>query len=148
MDLDEELEFDVVVTDAFLTRFSPQYRTKITSKWHRLLRSGGKVITTVRIEPGVSGDSISATPEQADAFRRRALIEARRWQSFIGVQPEVIAQGAQRYAERMTSYSFQSEEEVERLFTDSGFRIESLQICEVPGEMSSTNYAEIIAERE
>jgi hypothetical protein len=147
MDFEPEIKFDVVVTDAFLTRFTPEFRKEILSKWHGLLRQGGKVITTTRIEAGLCSGSTRATPSQADSFRRRALTEARRWQGFLGVAPDTIANGAQRYAERMVSYPFRSEEESNLLWSKCGFHVEISRIKEVPGEMSSTMYIEIMAER-
>ena len=140
--------FDIIATDAFLTRFPRDTRRDVVRKWRSLLAPGGVVLTTVRIEHGLSQSSVQATPEQSDTFRRRALQEARRWQGFLSSPPEAIAILAQRYAERMTSYSLGSEEEARSLFTDVGFVVQSLVIAEVPGEMASTLYAEIVACRE
>lgn len=139
--------FDFLATDAFLTRFDNKLRHAVVEQWHRLLRPGGIIITTARIESGLSGRLIRATPDQADAFRRRALQEARRWQGFIGRPLEEIANGAQRYAERMTSYSLGSAEELSELLTACGFAIDYLQVACVPGEMASTDYAEVVAHR-
>ena len=87
------------------------------------------------------------TQEQADAFRRKAFDEAQRWQGFLTLQPERIAVLAQRYAERMISYSFGSDGEITSLFQEEGFAVTSLSTVEVPGEMASTTYAELVAER-
>jgi hypothetical protein len=140
--------FDVIATDAFLTRFSSAARREVIRKWHDLLAPKGIVVTTVRIERGLSKSSVQATPDQADAFRRKALQEARRWQSFLSCPPERIANLAQRYAERMTSYSFSSEDEVRSLFQDAGLNVKTLIVVEVPGEMASTLYAEVVACRD
>lgn len=137
--------FHIITTDAFLTRFSPDERGAVVKKWFELLTPGGRVVTTVRVEPGLSRLSIHATPEQADAFRRRALQEARRWQGFLRCQPDEIANLAQRYAERMTSYPFTSKADVEVVFTLEGFRLDHSDLVQVPGEMASTLYAEVVA---
>ena len=139
--------FDIITTDAFLTRFPPDERKQVINKWYELLQSNGHIVTTVRIEPGLSKAHIHTTPEQADTFRRRALQEARRWQGFIRCPAEQVANLAKRYAERMISYSFSSEEEVRSLFINAGFTIKSLNIAQVPGEMAITLYAEIVAFR-
>lgn len=137
--------FDIITADAFLTRFSPALRIEVVRKWHSMLAPEGRVVTTVRIEPGLGQFEVQATPEQADAFRRKALQEARRWQGFLPCSPDTIANLAQRYAERMTSFSFSSEEDVRSLFELNGFDIKKLAIAEVPGEMASTLYGEIEA---
>ncbi|MHB8388899.1 MAG: class I SAM-dependent methyltransferase [Acidobacteriaceae bacterium] len=144
----ESRPFDIIVTDAFLTRFSSDARREVVQKWRRLLSPKGTVVTTVRVECGLSKSSIQATPDQADSFRRRALQEARRWQGFLSCPPNRIANLAQRYAERMTSYSLSSEDEVRSLFHDAGFNVKTLILTEVPGEMASTQYAEVVACRD
>ena len=138
--------FDLIATDAFLTRFSASDQGKVIRRWGMLLKPGGRVVTTVRIEPGLTKPSVLATPDQADSFRRRAIQEARRWQGFLRCAPEEIANLAQRYAERMVSFSLGSEESVRSLFKDAGFSVTRLELAEVPGEMASTIYAEIVAE--
>jgi hypothetical protein len=139
--------FNLIATDAFLTRFAPEGRLAVVRKWYDLLSPNGFVVTTIRIEPGSSNKQVRATPSEADIFRRRALQEARKWQSFIRCHAEQIADLAQRYAERMTSYSLGSEAEVKSLFSDAGFKIEQCNLNTVPGEMASTLYAEIVARR-
>lgn len=141
----EALPFDIIATDAFLTRFPAELRLAVVKKWRSLLTAKGAIVTTVRIEPGIAKSAVLATPEQADNFRRRALQEARRWQGFLPCAPERIANLAQRYAERMTSYSFASEAEVRSLFKEAGMIISELRLAEVPGEMASTLYAEVVA---
>lgn len=139
--------FDLIVTDAFLTRFPPEMRSQIVRKWALLLRPGGKVVTTVRIETGLGAEYAVATPDQADAFRKRAMQEAQRWQDFLPLSPEVIANRAQRYAERMISFSIKSIDEIRQLFEDQSFQIDDLRTTVVPGEMASTAYAQIVATR-
>lgn len=137
--------FDLIATDAFLTRFTPEERATVVRKWHELLRSQGFVVTTVRLEPGISHSRVCATPSEAEAFRRRAFQEARRWQGFIRSPAEQIANLSQRYAERMVSYSVGSQEEVLSLFTEAGFVVKRCDLNTVPGEMASTLYAEVVA---
>ena len=139
--------FDCIVTDAFLTRFSPEERNDVVRQWSLLLRPGGLVITTTRIErPGVTG-VVRATPAQADAFRHRAMREAKKWADFLAVSPSEIGTRAQRYAERMTSHPIVSEKEARALFTDNGFEIRSFDLIDSPGEMLPTTYAEIVASK-
>ncbi len=137
--------FDLIVTDAFLTRFTPEECRAVLDSWATLLRSGGHVVTTIRIEPGLSRGRVHTTPEQADAFRRRALQEARRWQGFIRCAPEQVANLAQRYAERMVSYPLESESAVRAQFEHAGFEVTRLDRAQVPGEMAGTLYAEVVA---
>ncbi len=144
---DPDARFDLVTTDAFLTRFPPSERPRVISAWKRLLRPGGQVVTTVRVEEGLATEVVRTTPQQVAAFRSKALQEAKRWQGFLGMSPEETATQAATYAERMVSYSFRSVDEVLRLLTEAGFSVPRLIQKEVPGEMASTLYCEIVAQR-
>jgi hypothetical protein len=139
---------DCVVTDAFLTRFSPVERVSVVQKWHSLLvPAKGKVITTTRIETPAADGMVRATPAQSDSFRHRAIREANKWADFLSASPAEIGIRAQRYAERMVSYPIESINELEELFTRNGFVIDSLKSTDLPGEMVPTTYAEIIARK-
>lgn len=140
-------KYDLIVTDAFLTRFTSSERISVVNKWSSLLRSNGCIVTTLRIEPSMTEECVKTTSLQSDAFRRRALQEATRWQDFLDKSPEEIANKSQRYAERMVSYSIKSIEEIEKLFIENNFKIDEIKTSIVPGEMSSTMYAEVIAKR-
>jgi hypothetical protein len=87
-----------------------------------------------------------ATPAQADSFRHRAVREANKWVDFLSATPADIGVRAQRYAERMLSYPIESVSELEKLFTQNGFTINSLQSVDLPGEMAPTTYAELIVQ--
>jgi hypothetical protein len=136
--------FDLIVSDAFLTRFSPQARTAMIQKWGYLLKPGGSVITTVRIEPRSSDDPVGSTLAQIENFASRAKIEARKWQTFLDLSPDQITSGAKTYAERMVSYSCRSVAELEQQFRSAGLRI-STTLAQVPGEMKGTDYARVVA---
>lgn len=142
-----EAPFDVVTTDAFLTRFRPEDRPGLISAWRSLLRPGGRVVTTVRIEEGLTADVVRTTPEQVAAFRAKALQEARRWQGFLGLTPEETAEQAARYAAQMVSYSFHSVDEIMLLFKSGGLTPVRVIKKDVPGEMKGTLYCEVVVER-
>jgi hypothetical protein len=110
-----------------------------------LLKPGGRVITTVRIHAGATGDRIIAKPDQVDVFRSRAFQQAKRWQDFLPIPPEEIAIKAQRYAERMTSYPISSVDEVRGEFTKVGFSFMYFNPIEVKGEMVPTTYLDLVA---
>lgn len=137
--------FDVIVTDAFLTRFSPSQRAGVVRKWSDLLAGGGRIVTTVRIERGLAADFVVATAKEADDFRRRVLREARRWQDFLPIAPDELARKAYTYAERMTSYSIRSEAELRDLFSNAGLRLTDVRTRDVPGEMKATTYLELVS---
>jgi SAM-dependent methyltransferase len=137
--------FDIIVTDAFLTRFPRSERIKVIKRWYDLLAPKGRVITTVRISGANSPDKTVARPDQVDSFRSRAFQQASRWQDFIPISPDTIAVKAQRYAERMTSYSARSVDEIRDEFKEVGFDILFFETVQVKGEMLPTTYLELTA---
>lgn len=139
--------YDLITTDAFLTRFPPKFRPEVLSAWHRLLRPGGKVVTTIRAEFGLSEAVIRATPEQVAVFCRSATLEARRWRDFLKVSPEDVAAMASAYAQNIVSYPFASEADVRQLFSANGFQIIAFAYNAVPGEMAATTYVQLVAQR-
>lgn len=136
---------DLITTDAFLTRFSPKDRLNIIQKWYDLLSPGGKIVTTVRVEPGLTDESVGSTEEQIRAFKNKAKQEAKRWQGFLAHSIDDIANGAEKYAQRMRSYSIPSEDAVKDLFLDVGFDIDRFDCVNVRGEMKTTIYTEVVA---
>ena len=137
--------YRLIVTDAFLTRFNSNARQEVLKAWHRQLAPGGRVITTVRLEPELRSAFAIASSDQANSFRTRALQNGRRWREFIPIAPEDLGNEAQRYAERMTSFSVRNEQELRQAFTDAGFDDVQIINATVPGEMSTTTYAELVA---
>ena len=138
--------FDVIVTDAFLTRFSATARVEIVQKWAEMLRPGGTIITTVRIEPRISKEVVGSTKTEVGNFRRRAKSEAQKWRDFLTLSPDQIANHAQIYAEKMISHSCRSPDEIAEVFRASNL-IPELIVEGVPGEMRSTQYARICARK-
>jgi hypothetical protein len=96
-------KFDIVVTDGFLTRFNETERQKIVRKWNCALRHGGKVITTVQIEPWPDERPFKASAKEVSRFRTRAVYEAKKWREFLEISPGEIAELAQGYAEHFES---------------------------------------------
>lgn len=139
--------YDIIVTDAFLTRFSREERSRVIQRWAHLLKPGGYVVTTVRINSHTSTEAVLTTAEQVSAFRSRALDHARRWHDFLPISPEEVAVKAQRYAERITSHPVRSEQELRSEFLREGFTVSSFTLVEVRGEMVPTTYAEVVAKK-
>jgi hypothetical protein len=144
LDFESPEPYDLVVTDAFITRFVEADRARVAKAWARYLRAGGRLITTARIEPGHRvGTSIVPTRDQIEGFRRGAHKAAERWKSFLLTDPADIDRAAETYASRMVSNALASAEEL-RLVLEPYFEIE-WRFADVPGELKPTTYAEVVA---
>ena len=149
--------FDVVCTHSFLSRFPPARRNDLMSKWRELLRPGGRIVTTTRINPSWSPDSASFTRDQIRAFKERVFQEALKWRAILDVDPDEMSSRAEVHAERTMTHSLTSEDEVAGLFRSGGFTVDRLDLIERSGNLDSrqsgpgthqnATYAEIVAVR-
>lgn len=144
---DAQLEsWDAIVTDAFLTRFSRDQTSEVAKAWHRLLRPGGQLITTIRIHTRTphGRDENSAVRD----FALRALKRAERWHSFLDRTPQEVATMAEAYARRMMSNNLGSETDVLAILETTGFKVANSAVAEVPGELHPTTYLEVTCIRQ
>jgi hypothetical protein len=138
-------KWDVITTDAFLTRFGAEDTKRVTSRWFDLLKPGGRLITTVRVH---AKSPLARSPEDAVRdFADRARLRAERWRSFLGPSPEEIAGLAEVYARKMVSEDLGSEEDIEATLTSAGFDLHEARLAEVPGELHPTTYIEIVGRK-
>jgi len=129
--------FDLIVTDSFLTRFSPESKNLVTKQWLRVLRSGGMVVTTVRL-----GTRRIASPSRNDVhdFELRARTLASKSKIPDSVAIDMIAR---TYASRIVSYPV-DEREISDIF--AGFKISSERVT-TKGEFAPTEYLQIVAKK-
>lgn len=137
--------FDIIVTDAFLTRFPSLERKQVIARWFKILQAKGRVITTVRINDINSPDKIVAHPDQVELFCSKVLQQAQRWQDLFPISPAEIADKARKYAENMVSHSIRNLEEIKSDFTQEGFDLFFSKTVQVKGEMLPTEYLELTA---
>jgi predicted alpha/beta hydrolase family esterase len=144
-DASQRNAWDVVVTDAFLTRFSAADCERIAATWYSLLAPGGSLITTIRIHSRTpkGRDEDSATQD----FGLRAIKRAERWQAFLDCSPKEISTKAETYARQMVSSDLGSEVDVVGILEHAGLVVQSKSLAEVPGELHPTTYLEVACVR-
>lgn len=132
--------FDLIVTDAFLTRFSGTDVHDILQQWRLLLRTGGAVVTTVRAHEEV--DRGQTAEEAIASFRERASARWKRWQTFINIGRAEVSAAAENYASRMVSNPIGGSEDIIQL-VEREFEVESQELASVPGELFPSRYLRI-----
>jgi hypothetical protein len=138
---------DLICTDAFLTRFDKIDAKRILSIWHRLLKDGGRIVTTVRVHSKNSHGGRDIEVAIHD-FRERGIQRANRWRSFLERSPNEIGQMAENYARKMHSENLGNKDDICNLFKDGGFILIRDGVVEVPGELFPTVYLEVVAEKQ
>lgn len=133
--------FEVITTDAFLTRFDAQSAAKVIDAWRALLAPGGAVVTTVRAHERDErreddGDVAAFAAKVRDTAHRRSAVDL-----------DFVEGLAHTYARRMCSADLGGAAEVCALFADGGFDVRFLQAATVPGEFRPVDYLRIVARK-
>lgn len=139
--------FDVVVTDAFLTRFPEGLRSAVINAWNAILHDDGVVVTTVRIH---DANPVGRTEEEAIAdFCERAELRFRRWVSYVDRSPAEIQTLAYNYARQMFSHTTGSENSIRCQWEtgDAAWNLQFWSRAAVPGELYPTSYARVVARK-
>ena len=112
-DLNSCEEYDLICTDAFLTRFPKEQISSILSIWYKALKEYGYVVTTVRIYD--DKHQCPETPSNADiaTFSNKAYKRSKIWEKVINYSAEEIAKKAGVYASKMKSNKIGTREKSE-----------------------------------
>ncbi|MEU8184479.1 class I SAM-dependent methyltransferase [Micromonospora sp. NPDC049044] len=143
----EDGRFDLVLADAFLTRFNRDSADTVLGSWSALLNPGGSVITTVRLHPGnewprddEEQDDRHRVSDLVDDFELRFRERAAGWRGLLSVELDDLAYAARRYATRMASHDLGDADDVRAAFNRAGFRVSDSDVESVDGELVRTQY--------
>lgn len=123
--------FDIIVTDAFLTRFDRNDQKRIISEWYRVLKKNGVVITTVRIGKG----RFKAGLKERIKYSLRAFLKSKSLKCLIK---------AWKYSKEIRSNPL-SLKDIRNLF--SRFKIK-IKVKDGFTEIRNKKYARIIASKD
>ena len=113
--------FDLITSDAFLTRFeTPEVKSRILGEWIKLLKRGGRIITTARVRR----DASDITESSRTSFIQRAVMHA----SERSLTPVEIKRAATDYAKAIESFPFPSEEALRQLMRQFQAQVELVQL--------------------
>ena len=138
---------DLIITDAFLTRFPPNMRKLIVKEWRRMLKEDGSIITTIRLGGNLatSEDPVKSTDVDVKRYSQKAKNKVdTAGRLFKNIESKIIAK-AKDYAKNIVSYPLADEREVQELF--EGFDVE-VKVGTVNGEIQeNTTYARVVARK-
>ena len=139
--------YDLIVTDAFLTRFNDKDKAVVLKNWVKMLADDGEIATTWRI--GRKDDEPDYGDEEA---RKRFIYNVTRrmeeWHVSLGTFAEVntTLDLAEKYAAKMHSYSGQPEEEIQA-FMEKFFGDVRISLSPPVYDVTTRLYARIIARK-
>lgn len=130
--------FDVICTDAFLTRFSNTDANLVIDKWYHLLKNDGKVITTIRIHEKTTDNNSN----KIDAFLDKIKNKYDYYKDSISLTYDELIEKARFYATNMKSNNIGNENKIIKKFAKYNV---DYQVKIVVGELSETKYIELVA---
>jgi len=149
--------YDLIVADAFLTRFDRNSAKKVVRSWFSLLRPGGRLMTTVRLharneyvvqdasDPDVGG--IHRVTDPTDDFELRLRERASAWRGMIPIALEDLSRAGRQYANNMTSHDLGDEDDITTALRDQQFELVEHTTGRVNGELIGTEYLRVLASR-
>ena len=143
--------YDIICTDAFLTRFEKAQASRVINLWKHSLCKDGLIITTVRIhdvnDKGETKNIVEATRDIL-GFSEKVLSRYRKFQKkdLMNIDADQLDFFANRYIIQMQSCNLGTKEEIETLFGENDLILsEESKIGKVEGEISETLYYRIVA---
>lgn len=134
-------KFDLICSDAFLTRFSKIEAERVVAIWYHCLNKNGMIVTTVRIRDNetILEDDSSAKKEYIyDCIER-----FKKWKGYFNISSKQFESMVEEYVNHMTSNNLGNKIAIANIFQKQGFDLEIENTTDTPGELSETKYYEI-----
>jgi hypothetical protein len=136
-----EGRFDLIVTDAFLTRFAPEEVPEVLRALAIASNPEAKLVTTVRVSsPDLTSQEHA---DRLDKFVSRAVAGA----SNLNIPEDAVERLSRNYAARMRSRPFGDTETVANRFRSAGWEVQHVEVAHVKGELVPTTYARFVTRR-
>lgn len=151
-DAPPEQRFDLIATDAFLTRFARDDLGQVLENWKALLRPGGRIVTTVRLHPREEPrpvGAVSGVPQDMLRFTLRLRERGLALATTIGLELEDLLEAARRYTLKMTSTNVGDVREIVELVQRHGFTVVTdgngePETGSVEGELAPATYLRLV----
>lgn len=131
-------KYDIIIDDAFLTRFKYCDKHDVLKKISDSLNPSGFYITTIR-KGWNKGEPVVPTLEQKNNFINKALSVAEAKE----MDAEVVKKAASSYINNMISYPIKDKDNLKSL-VEGIFKIEKCITVSVPGECEPSIYYQVI----
>lgn len=116
--------FDLVTTHSLIAKFRPEQRRELFACWRALLRVGGRLVTTTRIDPDEQAPGFD--PERAEALADTLCAALRPEAARLGIDPEAARPVAIAHGMEVQSHAVPSVEALRADLAAEGFAIERL----------------------
>lgn len=140
-----DIKFDLICTDAFLTRFTEPNVYNIISTWKKLLKPNGNIVTTVRVRENKRiKDSHLSSDDLKMKYVEEACFRFEKWKHFLSISYTSFKDAVLHYVNHMSSSNLGSYEDVLQLINDCSGNIISYNFRITTGELEVTKYLEVV----
>lgn len=141
----DDIKFDLICTDAFLTRFNEATAYNIISIWRRLLTPNGYIVTTVRVRDNKQiKDSNLSSHNLKMRYVQEACLRYEKWKHFLSLSFSAFRDAVLCYTEQMSSSNLGSCKDVLQLIKDCNGTVISNKCRITTGELEVTKYLEVV----
>lgn len=158
--VDDYSKYDLICSDAFLTRFEKQDVDSVVRKWRDLLFDDGHIVTTVRLHEEHIPPTLISVTRGVDTFIKKVKD---RYKHFVAqgkklnkktskdseqeISEEELLYLSYRYIVRMVSHDIGDKNDIKRLIEGNGLIIQDdlSETAVVEGEISASEYYRITA---
>jgi SAM-dependent methyltransferase len=117
--------FDLICTHSFLCFFNQAERRQLVQRWWKSLKPGAWVLTAQRARTEDRQPIIAYSKEEVEALSSRTRRKAEEQYETHGIEPDVAHQLAEGYGRFHWTHLIRTAEEIQRLFEDQGFKLET-----------------------
>ena len=137
--------YDIVTSDAFLTRFAYAEKELIIKKWFSILSEKGSIITTARIEDKINQNDAIKTDSKKVFYKREVELAVK--DTLLVNQVDKVKNLAGEYISHIISIPFTSDGEIVDIFSKYSLKIQHGENVIVKGEVKQTKYYRLIAQK-
>jgi SAM-dependent methyltransferase len=116
--------FDLVCTHNFLSSFDPESRARLVARWHALLRPGGVVVTTQRVQPDQTADRNVIDKDEARELSCRTVEAAHAYPQRLDVAADELGAAVYDFAIARETYAIRTTNQITDLFEAAGFHLD------------------------
>ncbi|MGH1576496.1 hypothetical protein [Planktotalea sp.] len=133
--------FELIVTDAFLTRFRSIEKMRVLSNVSSLLQPNGRFVTTVRMGGKINdADGYMSGGDRKRWFVERAIARFNELGGVPGFEETIVKELAQNYMRSMESYRFSDLSEIKYFLKAAELKLLEYEEVIVPGESEESIY--------
>ncbi len=134
-------KYDMICSDAFLTRFSKEDANKVVKNWYDVLNENGMIITTVRIR---DNNTLTTNRSLKEKYILECVNRFQKWEGYFDITLSEFKDMVEKYITNMVSHDLGNEKNIKEIFERNGLVIDgTTNINDTPGEMNETSYYEI-----